>query len=75
MTQARKYEVQVVQKDSKWSAEIVRRVTSKKTTVSKMQDGFASEAEAKTWGDQELKVFLKKLKERNQISKKKPAKA
>ncbi len=74
MTQAKKYEIRVVQNDSKWSAEIVRRVTSKKTTVSKAQDGFASEAEAKTWGDTELKVFLKKLKERNQVSKKKPAK-
>ncbi|RLA19910.1 MAG: DUF3622 domain-containing protein [Gammaproteobacteria bacterium] len=48
-----------------WRAEITRRVSSKRSTVSKSQDGFATEAEAKKWAEEELKAFLKKLNEQN----------
>jgi len=65
MAKAKKYDYRVVQGDTGWRAEIMRRVTSKKVMVSKRQDGFASESEAKTWGEKTLKSFLDKLKERN----------
>lgn len=59
-----KYTTRVTQVDDKWRAEIVRRVTSKKTHVSKAQDDFSTEAEAQTWADTELKNFLSGLAKR-----------
>ena len=65
MTTHKKYDCRITQTGSSWNAEIIRRVTSKKTTVSKNQDGFATEAEARAWGEKELKSFLDKLIDRN----------
>lgn len=65
MTTNKKYDFRVIQKKSGWSAEIIRRVTSKKTAVSKSQDGFSTEAEAKAWGEKELASFLENLAQRN----------
>jgi len=60
MTKSKQYDVRVVQYDAGWVAEIVRRVTSKKTVVSKSQDGFATESDAQEWGQAEVKTFLQK---------------
>lgn len=57
---SKKYDFLITQNDTGWVVEILRRVTSKKTVVSKTQDGFDSEAEAQTWGENEVKDFLKK---------------
>lgn len=65
MTKGKKYDYRVVQDDSGWSAEIVRRITTKKSVVSKSQGGFASEAEAREWGQREMQSFLQSLGERN----------
>jgi hypothetical protein len=65
MTPIKKYDYRVVQNGKTWTAEITRRATSKKTVISKSQDGFASEAEAKAWGEEELKSFLENLGKRN----------
>lgn len=65
MTTGKKYDFRVVQGSDGWSAEIVRRITTKKTVVSRSQGGFASEAEAQAWGQEELKVFLQRQSERN----------
>jgi len=57
-----KYSVRVAassEDSSNWKAEIVRRATKRNSVVSKAQDGFASEAEAQSWGAEELKGFLK----------------
>lgn len=62
---SKKYTVEITQQDDTWSAAIVRRVSSKKTTVSKQQEGFQSEAEAKAWGEAELKAFMKQLSDKN----------
>ena len=64
MTQSKKYSYRVVEENKVWSAEILRRASSKKTIVSKKQDGFASEAEAKDWGEQQVVAFLKNMNER-----------
>lgn len=47
-----------------WRAEILRRATSKRSVVSKMQDGFATEEEASQWAESTLAEFLA-LNERN----------
>jgi len=65
MTKGKKFDFRVEQDGSQWKAEIIRRVTSKKTTVSKHQGGFATEAEAQAWGENELKLFSKNLETRN----------
>jgi len=69
MSTHKKYDFRIVQDNTSsspsWMAEITRRVTSKKTTVSKSQDGFATEAEAKAWGEKELALFLENLTTRN----------
>lgn len=65
MAKAGKYAHRVVQGDAGWTAEITRRVTSKRVMVSKSQDGFASEAEAQAWAEKALVEFLQNLKARN----------
>jgi hypothetical protein len=65
MAKGKKYDYRVVQDKKTWAAEIVRQATTKKTVVSKSQDGFATEADAKEWGEKELKVFMENLGERN----------
>ena len=66
MAKSNKYDFQVTQDNSSWSAQIIRRVTSKKTVVSKSQDGFPSQADAEEWGQKELENFMHNLKNRNQ---------
>lgn len=65
MTKGKKYDYRVMQDAAGWSAEIIRKITSKKTGVSKSQGGFATEAEAQEWAQSELKVFLQKLTQQN----------
>ena len=60
MKQSKKYDYQVKQDNDTWTAEITRRVTSRVTVVSKEKTGFATEAEAQTWGQAEVEAFLKK---------------
>ncbi|QUM75995.1 DUF3622 domain-containing protein [Moritella sp. 24] len=65
MAKGKKYDFNLVLVDGSWTAEIVRKITSKKTVVSKSQAGFASEAEAQVWAETELKGFLENQIERN----------
>ena len=65
MAKGKKYDFRVKQVDACWTTEIIRKVTSKKTIVSKRQDGFATESEAQEWGQNELKTFLQSLHEKN----------
>ncbi len=65
MAKGKKYDFRVEQAGDVWTVDIIRQVTSKKTTVSKTQSGFATESEAKTWGETELKTFLEHLTARN----------
>ncbi|WP_432473627.1 DUF3622 domain-containing protein [Amphritea sp. HPY] len=66
MAKGKKYDYRVVQNGTSWTTEIVRQITSKKTLVSKSQDGFTSEDDAKAWGETELKSFTQSQSERNQ---------
>jgi len=65
MAKGKKYDFNLVLVDGSWTAEIVRKITSKKTVVSKSQAGFASEAEAQVWAEAELKGFLQNQIDRN----------
>lgn len=65
MAKGKKFVCRVIKHDDKWTAEIIRRKTSKESVVSKSQGGFTSEHDAQEWGKEELKSFLKSLNERN----------
>ncbi|MBT3198238.1 MAG: DUF3622 domain-containing protein [Gammaproteobacteria bacterium] len=66
MATGKKYDYRVLQDASGWTVEITRRMTSRKTVVSKSQGGFETESEAQKWGQAELENFTAGLKERNQ---------
>ena len=59
MSKSKKYAVSVEQHEDAWKAQILRQVTSRKTAVSKQQDGFASREEAEQWGAEQLAEFTK----------------
>ena len=65
MSKNKKYDYRAVQNNSDWTAEIIRRVTSRKVVVSKSKSGFSSESDALKWGSEELKYFITSLGERN----------
>ena len=65
MSKSKKFDYRLVQDKSGWSAEIIRRASSKKIVVSKRQGGFATEIDAQQWGENELKTFLENLDQRN----------
>ena len=67
MTKSKKYDYCLRPDDEGWRVEIVRKVTAKKTIVSKRQSGFATEAEAIEWGKNEVSVFLQQHNERNKL--------
>lgn len=61
MKQSKKFSYHLIQDADSWSVEIIRRVTAKKTVVSKRENGFKSEAEAEKWGKDQVDTFLKNL--------------
>jgi len=68
MAKGKKYDYRATQDDGGvWTAEITRRVTSRKTVVSKSQGGFATESEALAWGEEEIKSFVQSLVEQNAL--------
>jgi len=60
-----KYSFDVRQVESEWVADIVRRVSARKTLVSKQQVGFSSESEALAWANETLMSFKTQQSERN----------
>jgi len=49
MSNNKKYQIKLEQKDSEWVAQITRQVTSRKIVVTKQQDSFTTETEAQEW--------------------------
>ena len=74
MGKSRKYTAHIVKKESGFTSEIHRRMTSKKQVVTKHQDGFKTEAEAQAWADTELQTFLERLSEQSKARAEKRAK-
>ncbi len=65
MSDSKKFAVRTIEKRNGWCAEIVRQVSSRRTTVSKREMGFETEEQAKAWGEKELEGFIKNQVERN----------
>ena len=65
MSNSKKYQIKLEQKDSQWVAQITRQVTSRKTVVTKQQDSFTSESDAQTWAEETLAEFIKTQKSNN----------
>ncbi|WP_020407892.1 DUF3622 domain-containing protein [Hahella ganghwensis] len=66
MTKSKKYDYRIVHDEMSWTGEIVRKVSNSKSVVSKRREGFATEADAKKWCEEEIKVFMQKQAEHNQ---------
>lgn len=65
LKKGKKYDFRVFKTNETWNAEIIRRVTSVKTVVSKKQSNFKKEVDATAWAEQEIVLFLQKQSERN----------
>lgn len=65
MTQSKKYDFSLSQEKDLWSAAITRRASAKKTIITKSQDGFKTEGEAKQWAESELVSFTAKQSAQN----------
>ena len=66
MTQSKKFSLLIEQTDQQWSAKIIRKVSNRRTMVSKKKGRFATEAEAQAWGEQTLQEFLQNHAQRNE---------
>ena len=73
MAQQNKFDFRVKQDGDKWHAEITRRVTSRKTGVSKRKKGFASEELATEWAKETLASFLENQQQSNKRKSEKRA--
>ncbi len=65
MTQSNKFNFEVKENSGKWDAQITRRVSARKTSVSKRQSGFETEALAIEWSQQQLVEFSEKQQQAN----------
>lgn len=63
---SKKYQINVVQSDDTWTAQITRQVTSKTVHVSKEQSDFKTEAEATDWANEALTEFVNTQQSANQ---------
>ncbi|WP_413110300.1 DUF3622 domain-containing protein [Thaumasiovibrio sp. DFM-14] len=65
MANGKKFDYRLVEKRNGWAAEIIRQLSARRTTVSKRETGFATEAEAKEWAEKTLAEFVQTQIERN----------
>ncbi|NOJ24451.1 DUF3622 domain-containing protein [Vibrio coralliilyticus] len=66
MSNNKKFAIRVTEKRNGWCAEITRQVTSRKTSVSKREAGFETEALAQEWAEKELAGFIQNQAARNE---------
>lgn len=62
---SKKYQSEILSNGNTWSARITRQVTSRKSIVSKEQDGFSNEADAQSWVETNLAEFVTTQKTAN----------
>ncbi len=65
MANGKKFDYRVVEKRNGWAAEIIRQVSARRTTISKRQADFSTEAEATEWAEKALAEFVQSQVERN----------
>lgn len=73
MAQENKFDYSIKQDGERWNAEIIRRVTARRNSVSKCQKGFATQALAEQWAKEELKGYLENLQAGNKRKSEKRA--
>lgn len=73
MAQQNKFDFRIKENGEQWDAEITRRVSARRTSVSKRKKGFASEALATEWAKEQLVGFLANLQEGNKRKSEKRA--
>jgi len=61
MAQQNKFDYRITQEGEKWNAEITRRVSARRTSVSKRENGFENEALAEAWAKEQLVQFVQNL--------------
>ncbi|MCG9697538.1 DUF3622 domain-containing protein [Shewanella sp. Isolate11] len=66
MSQDKKYALRVVETEQGWSAQVTRRMTARKTVVTKKKEGFATQEEASEWGNKALQAIVENLMVRNE---------
>ena len=66
MAKNNKYQINLLQTESTWQAQILRQITSKKTKITKQQADFTSESEAEKWAETELKKLIETQVQNNQ---------
>ncbi|MFT6408671.1 MAG: hypothetical protein ACJAQ6_002091 [Arenicella sp.] len=62
---SKKYQSEVLQDGDNWMARITRQVTSRKSLVSKQQDGFTNQADAQAWVETNMAEFINTQKSAN----------
>ena len=62
----KKYDFVIEQNGSKWVAKITRKASSKKTIITKQEDGFKSKEEAQSWAESTLEELTNTLKKSNE---------
>ncbi|MCW8996910.1 MAG: DUF3622 domain-containing protein [Psychromonas sp.] len=65
MAQQNKFDYRIKEDGNKWNAEITRRVTARRTSVSKQQKGFETPELAEQWAKEQLTRFLENLQANN----------
>ncbi len=65
MAQEKKYDYRLVQDSDTWTTEITKRVTARKTTVTKRKKDFETQAQAKEWGETKLAEYVESLQQHN----------
>ena len=65
MAQQNKFDYRIKQDGNEWNAEITRRVTARRKTVSKRKKGFETQELAEQWAKDELIGFLENLQAGN----------
>ncbi|PKG37594.1 DUF3622 domain-containing protein [Psychromonas sp. Urea-02u-13] len=65
MAQEKKFDFSIKQDGEQWNAEITRRVSARKTSVSKQKKGFETEALATEWATAKLAECLENLQAGN----------
>lgn len=65
MTTNKKYDFIIEQAQSLWVAKVTRKITSKKTVVTKQKDDFTTEEQAIEWAKLTLEELSKTLKASN----------
>lgn len=65
-----KYHHKITQENETWSANIIRKVSQKRTQVTMSQKGFPSEAEAIEWSTNAIQTLLKKQYDKQKLKNK-----